>query len=117
MARCLEVEQVWGRTLMIGGGASCQLRYRDLINRSLGALGIGALPDEAFSTIARQGGGWMDTEESQRLLGYQRWTFEEHLSDLKARAGLRRLAGQMLGPLIRWQILRGSPYIEQGAHR
>jgi UDP-glucose 4-epimerase len=113
MARCLEVPEAWGRVLMIGGGSGCQVRYGDLINRSLHALGLGALPAEAFSAVARQGGGWMDTRESQRLLGYQRWTFDAHLADLAARAGYRRWAAWVLGPVIRWQIVRGSPYLKR----
>jgi nucleoside-diphosphate-sugar epimerase len=117
MARCLRVDEAWGRTLMIGGGPDCQVEYRDLINRSLGALGIGPLPDAAFSEVARQGGGWMDTTESERLLGYQRRSFAAHLADLEARAGFRRWAGRLAGPLIRWQILRRSPYLNQGAPR
>lgn len=111
LARCLEVPEAWGRVLMIGGGPSCQVLYGDLINRSLHALGIGALPAAAFSAVARQGGGWMDTRASQRLLGYQRWTFDAHLADLAARAGARRWAARALAPLIRWYIVRRSPYL------
>ena len=73
-------------------------------------MGIGALPAEAFSTEARQGGGWMDTSESERLLGYQRWTFDEHLKDVAAKAGYRRVLGRAFGPLVRWYLVRGSPY-------
>jgi nucleoside-diphosphate-sugar epimerase len=115
LARILEVPEAWGRVLMIGGGPSCQVRYGDLINRSLHALGIGALPAEAFSAVARQGGGWMDTRESQRLLGYQRWTFDAHLDDLAARAGVRRWAARALDPVIRWHIVRRSPYLKRTA--
>lgn len=116
-AACLERDDVWGRTLLVGGGPSCQLLYADLINRSLGAMGLPALPAAAFSKESRQGGGWLDTGESQRLLGYQRWTFDEHLEDVAARAGLRRFAARALGPLVRWYLLRQSPYLQNGAAR
>jgi nucleoside-diphosphate-sugar epimerase len=114
IANCLGSDQIWGKTLMIGGGPTCQLRYIDLINRQLRVLGIGDLPDDAFSRTARQGGGWMDTGESQELLNYQRWTFEEHLADLQARAGVRKTLTRALAPAIRWQLVRQSPYLDQG---
>ncbi len=109
-AACLERDDVWGRTLVVGGGPACQLLYADLINRSLGALGLPPLPASAFSKESRQGGGWLDSSESQLLLADRRWSFDEHLEDLAARAGLRRTAARALGPLIRWHILRRSPY-------
>ncbi|MGC4120254.1 MAG: NAD(P)-dependent oxidoreductase [Myxococcales bacterium] len=107
-ARCFEVEEAWGKVLLIGGGPSGQLRYLDFMNRTLGALGIAPLPAEAFSRDALQGGGWMDTSESQRLLGYQSWTFERHLEDLAKRAGIRRTLAQVFSPLLRAWLVRAS---------
>jgi len=114
VAACLERDDVWGRTLLIGGGPSCQLRYLELVNRQLEALGLGGLPAAAFSREARQGGGWLDTRESQALLDYQRWSFEAYLADLRARAGYRRWLARSIAPLARWYILRKSPYLEGG---
>jgi nucleoside-diphosphate-sugar epimerase len=111
IAACFERDDVWGRVLLIGAGPSGQLRYLDLINRSLEVMGVGSLPKEAFSTEARQGGGWMDTSESQRLLDYQRWTFEAHLEDLGRKAGYRRVLARVFAPLVRWYLVRGSPYL------
>ncbi len=108
---CLSSDEVWGRTLLIGGGPSCRLRYLDLINRSLGALGIPELPSSAFSRQTRQGGGWMQTEESERLLRYQRWTFDAHLEDIRRKAGVRGSLARAFGPLVRWYLLRQSPYL------
>jgi hypothetical protein len=56
----------------------------------------------------------MDTAESQRLLGYQRCTFEQHLAEISARAGYRKWAGRWLGPLIRSYLVRRSPYYRRG---
>lgn len=114
-ARALEVDEALGKVLMIGGGAASQVYYLDLINRSLAAMGIGPLPKEAFSTEARQGGGWMDTNESQRLLGYQRWTLEAHLQDVAKRAGLKRSLAKVLSPIVRWYLVRASPYSRRAA--
>lgn len=114
LAQSVEADDVCGRTLLIGGGPSCQLRYEALINRSLKVMGLGPLPAAAFSTESRQGGGWMDTSESERLLHYQRWSFEEHLRDLEAKAGWRRVAGRAFAPMVRWYLVRQSPYLSQG---
>ena len=54
-------------------GARCQLLYRDYLGAFLDAMGIGRLPDEAFSTEPYCT-DWLDTDESQRLLEYQRRT-------------------------------------------
>jgi nucleoside-diphosphate-sugar epimerase len=110
MANCLDRDAVWGRTLLVGGGPGCQVRYAELINRSLEAMGIGALPARAFSPDTRQGGGWMDTRHSQALLDYQRWSFEDHLRALAARAGWRRRAARLVAPLVRWALVRRSPH-------
>lgn len=112
-ARCLEVDEAWGKVLLIGGGPSGQLYYLDFMNRQLGALGIAPLPAEAFSRDALQGGGWMDTSESQRLLGYQSWTFERHLEDLARRAGLRRTLAQLFSPLVRAYLVRASRHTKK----
>jgi UDP-glucose 4-epimerase len=109
-AQCLEVQEAWGKVLLIGGGKTGQLYYLDFLNRQLGCLGIGPLPAEAFSREARQGGGWMDSSESQRLLGFQHWTFERHLEDLAHKAGIRRILASVFSPLLRAWLVRASPH-------
>lgn len=110
IANCLKSEAVWGKVWMIGGGQRCRLYYLEMINRMLAAAGIGPLPARAFSPIARQGGGWMDTSDSQRLLNYQRHTFEEYLAEFGQRVGWRRHLLHLLNPLICWYMLRLSPH-------
>ena len=110
IANCLGSSEAWGQVWMIGGGPHCQLRYGEMINRMLEATGIGSLPAKAFSPTARQGGGWMDTAESQRVLRYQRHSFEDFLAEFAARAGARKYLFRLLSPLIRWYIVRQSPY-------
>jgi nucleoside-diphosphate-sugar epimerase len=108
-------EYAWEKILMIGGGKSGRLRYIDLINRSMEALGIGPLPAEAFSPRTLQGGGWMDTEESQRLLDFQSVTYEGFLENVRKKARFRRKMLKILSPLIRRYLLGKSPYYRRKA--
>ena len=46
IANALETPAVWGRVLFVGGGASCQLTYREYLTRMLAAMGID--PSQTF---------------------------------------------------------------------
>lgn len=109
IANALEREEVWGKIWLIGGGRSCQLYYRELMERVLGVTGVGALPEEAFSPIPYST-DWLDTTESQRVLDYQRRTLDDYLADLKKRLGYRRPLVRLLRPVVRSWLLRQSPY-------
>ncbi|HUL60415.1 MAG TPA: NAD(P)-dependent oxidoreductase [Anaeromyxobacteraceae bacterium] len=109
LARALRTPEVWGRTLFVGGGPSCQVTYREYLRRLLAAMGIEMLPDEAFST-ADYATDWLDTEESQRLLRYQRRSFEDICRDVAACLGWKRRLVPLAGPLVRSAILGLSPY-------
>jgi UDP-glucose 4-epimerase len=114
IANALETPAVWGRVLFVGGGASCQLTYRDYLTRLLAAMGVDPLPEEAFST-AVYATDWIDTEESQALLRYQRHTFDDIAEAVAASLGWRRRLASAAGPLARAAILRLSPYY-RGRH-
>lgn len=108
-ARAVDVHEAWNRILLIGGGARCQLRNRDLMHRTFEALGIGALPDAAFGSRPLYG-DWLDTEESQRLLDYQHHSFEDFLDDLKSTMGVARFGARLIGPFARRALARFSPH-------
>lgn len=110
LARAVDEPSVWGRTLNIGGGARCQLLYRDYLGAFLDAMGIGRLPDEAFSTEPYCT-DWLDTDESQRLLSYQTRTFDEIVRETAALLGVRRHLARLFRPLVRAGILRLSPVL------
>lgn len=106
---------VWGRTLHIGGGPACQLTYRQMMTGVLDAAGVGALPDWAFTTqpFATD---WLDTQESQQILGFQKRTFQDYTNDLRAKMGALRMLVVMCRPAVRRYLLSRSPYarIPQG---
>jgi UDP-glucose 4-epimerase len=107
--RACELTGLSGSTLHVGGGPGCQLRQREIVARALEVLGLGMLPDAAFSTTPFHC-DWLDTRESQRLLGFQQHTFADYLADLRRRYGWRRPLVTAVAPLIRTAMLRGSPY-------
>jgi nucleoside-diphosphate-sugar epimerase len=104
LANAVGCEPVWGRTLLIGGGPSCRVRYRDLVDALLRAAGVGALPEQAFGHQPYYG-DWMDTDESQRLLNYQRTSFAEHVGELRRSLRWRRRLTTTLRPLVRRAML------------
>jgi short-subunit dehydrogenase len=109
IARGVSSSQIWGKILHIGGGPSCQLYYRDIVNRVLGSLGIGSLPENAFSRepFATD---WLDTSESQMILNFQTRTFEDYIKDLKKAFGFKRYLFRALAPIIKKFLLSRSPY-------
>ncbi len=109
----LETPKAWNKIHLVSGGKECQLEYRDLINLSLEATGIGSLPDEVFSPVPLQGGAWMDTSESQKLLSYQRHTYADHCRQIVEAAGSRRKIIKALSPCIRWYLKRMSPFYKR----
>ncbi len=109
IANAMRCDEVWGKVLLIGGGSGCQIYYRDYLARMLEMMGIGRLPERAFGTEPYST-DWLDTGESQRLLHYQRYTFDDIMEQLTRIVGYKRLLTTMIRPAARWWILRMSPY-------
>ena len=109
LANALDTPAVWGRILFVGGGPSCQVTYREYLARLLAAMGVEPLPDEAFSTKV-YATDWLDTEESEALLHYQRHTFDEIAEAVAVGMGWRRRVASAASPLARAAMLRLSPY-------
>ncbi|MFL6142311.1 MAG: NAD-dependent epimerase/dehydratase family protein [Labedaea sp.] len=109
IAGALDVPEVWGRVLFVGGGPSCQLTYREYLTRLLAALGLRPLPDKAFRD-AEYVTDWVDSTPSEALLHYQRHTFDDIAEAVAAGHGWRRRLVPLVGPLARAAMLRLSPY-------
>jgi nucleoside-diphosphate-sugar epimerase len=114
LTNALDVPQMWGRVHFIGGGASCQVTYREYVTRLLAAMGIGALPDAAFRAGARYATDWLDTTDSQKLLRYQRHSFDDIVRAVAVNAGWKRRAVAAVRPLARLALLWMSPYYRRG---
>ncbi len=111
IAHAVTSDDVWGKTFHIGGGPRCQFRYRDVAERILDTVGIGMLPEAAFSR-APYPVDWLDTSESQHLLRYQQRTLEHYVRDLRQLLGWRRWLVRAFRPWVRWHLLRHSPHID-----
>jgi nucleoside-diphosphate-sugar epimerase len=116
VARAVDCAEAWGRTLLVGGGTRCQVLFRDYLARFLTAMGVGPLPDEAFGTTPYPT-DWLDTEESEHLLRYQRHSLDDIVREIGALLGWRRPLMPLLRPLVRRQMLGLSPHWRARAGR
>jgi nucleoside-diphosphate-sugar epimerase len=109
IVNALKTPEVWGQTVLLGGGPHCQIRYRDYLFGMLDAVGIGPLPEEAFGHPLYCT-DWIDTEDSQRLLQYQRHSADEIIQDIAREVGWKRYVAGLTRPIVRQNILKMSPY-------
>ncbi|NIM96192.1 MAG: SDR family NAD(P)-dependent oxidoreductase [Anaerolineales bacterium] len=109
IANALEINEVWGKTWLIGGGPDCQYYQREIYESVMDAVGIGMLPEEAF-TKEPFPTDWLDTSESQRVLQFQIRTLQNYVEDVKASLGFRRFFVRLFRPFIRSLLLSQSPY-------
>ena len=109
IANAIETEAVWYKTLLIGGGERCQLRYGDMLGAFMQVLGQAPLPKQAFNTVDYSV-DWLDTRESQQLLKYQQRSYDDYVHALTALLGPWLPLVRWCRPVVRWLILRQSPY-------
>lgn len=111
VVNALKVSELWGqqKTLLVGGGKNCQITYYDFFSQLLTAMGIGMFPEAAW-TKKEYVTDWLDTEESQRLLQYQRHTFDEIVTEISALLGWKRFFVPLARPFVRRAVLKLSPY-------
>ena len=105
--RAIESRGALGKTLMIGGGESCRLTFGDFYGAIFEATGVGRFPSEAYGSGAYYC-DWLDTDESQSLLDYQRISFDEFIERLRTASRFTRPLARTLAPLIRGYMLRYS---------
>lgn len=112
IANALKTEAVWGKMWLIGGGPRNQYVYRTMAAKILEAMGVGMLPDEAFSSIPYPT-DWLDTAESQRVLTFQQRTLDDFVAELRETLGWKRALIVLFRPVIRTWLLRHSPWYLQ----
>ena len=108
LANAVTSQEVWGKTLIIAGGPRCRMLMRDYYRGYLEGAGIGMLPANRFTTTSYHL-DWYDTDESQALLHYQRYSYEEFLREYRRSMTLLRWAATAFRPLVRRIMLHYAP--------
>lgn len=109
VANTIKSAETVGRILLIGGGEQCQTRALTLYNQLLEAVGLRPLHREQL----RPGppyffGDWLDTTESQKILGYQAHTIDDLLLELRRNTGYQRWLLKLVSPLVSLALWRMS---------
>jgi nucleoside-diphosphate-sugar epimerase len=110
VANAVSCDEALGRTLLIAGGKGCRLRAREMRAGISDVMGMPTFPESAFSRRPFYT-DFMDTEEAQRLLRFQRHSFGDYLDEV--RPTVPRLYPIILRPfggLIMRQLLKRSPH-------
>ena len=105
--RAVQTPEAIGKTLMIGGGQGCRLTFGEFYGEMFDATGVGRFPPQAYGTGPYYC-DWLDTDESQALLDYQRTTFDAFIAQLRKASRFSRPLVRLFSPLIRWFMLRSS---------
>jgi len=116
LANAISSEEVWEKTLLIGGGERCQYYYREIVGRILDATEVGMLPEEAFGSTPFCT-DWVDTTESQKILNYQRRDLGDYIQEMAALMGYRRHLVRLFRPIVRHWLLKKSPHFRSAKSR
>lgn len=114
----LSCEAAIGKILLLGGGKQNQVTYQQQFGGMLTAIGQNPLPREAFQMKepVEFYGDWVDTEESQRLLHFQRHTVQQQHDEFWRSFGFIRfclLLFKPFAPLISCAVKQFSPYYKK----
>ncbi|MDD3797783.1 MAG: NAD(P)-dependent oxidoreductase [Novosphingobium sp.] len=104
MVNALDNPDALGKIWLIGGGSSCRVTQYDLLSTPLAAMGVN-LPREML------GNGefythWMDTAESERVLRFQKHSFDDFRAEIGRNFSRWKWIAQPFAPLILWGLRR-----------
>ena len=90
---------------------------KDFIARVLDEVGIGMLPESAFTSIPFYT-DWMDTSRSQKILDYQKRGLDDFIRDIRKTLGIKRYLVRMVQPAVKHWLLKKSPhFLKKGNNR
>ena len=116
-------DELKGRTFNLGGGEKCRVTYRDLLQGCFTAAGLRdmAFPPEAFADHNFHCGYFLDSDELERILHFQRDSFEDYLAWYAQHVPpLRRwISGVLRRPIAQYLLRQSDPYraLQQRDHK
>ena len=110
------LREVKNKILLIGGGKRDQMLNRDFMSKYLQTVGIGMISQNAFKKPKNDDDGyyvnWLDTEESQMLLDFQKHSFDDFLQELRRKIRWKRLFIRIIQKIVKRNLEKKSPYIK-----
>lgn len=98
----------------LGGGSQCYITYREFLERSFRAFGLGKLnfPEHAFAERNFHCGIYVDGNKLEEILHFRRDTVDSYFVDVNRSVPFAKwLASSLLGPLIKQGLLvQSEPY-------
>ena len=117
LVNAINNENAYNKVFFGGGGSKCQRIEKDFIFETLKMMGIGTFPESAFNVPKSDSDTegwyythWMDTQESQTVLQFQRKTFEDYKKDAPKPPVIQKLILLIIGPFLRRSMIKKSPY-------
>ncbi|MCK5759127.1 MAG: SDR family oxidoreductase [Clostridiales bacterium] len=111
--KLVQTNEINRRIYFIGGGKEngCQLTNRKMIKGMFEAMGIGMLSEKCFTedkTIYSM--DWYDTKESDRVLDYQKHSFNDYIEILKIKTQNGGFFVKFMAPKLKKTMELQSPY-------
>lgn len=117
LVNAINNDKAYNQVFFGGGGPKCQLYERDFIFDMMKPMGITSLPDNLFKEPPSDSDvdgwfytHWMDTEQSQKVLKYQRKTFQDYQKDVGGPPLYQMIALKVMSPFIKRSLSKKSPY-------
>ena len=105
------------KTLFLAGGESCRLTQRDFLTTQFNSVNLIMPPESAFRVPKSPEEWfythWMDTEESERLLNYQKHSFDDYVKDYIEFIGFKRHIIKLVKNKVLESMLKLSPYYKK----
>jgi nucleoside-diphosphate-sugar epimerase len=98
------------KTFFISGGKECRLYYGTFFNTLLSTIGITPVKKECFAVDKPSFLDWLDTQEIQKILGYQKHTFLDYCELFKRKMRWLIPITTLFGNIISKIFMNMSPY-------
>jgi nucleoside-diphosphate-sugar epimerase len=106
--------ELQGRTFNLAGGEKCRATYRDLLQGCFAAAGLSDIdfPAEAFAERNFHCGYFLDSDELERVLHFQRDSFDDYLAwyEQSVPSAQRWISGLLRRPIKQYLLRRSDPY-------